>query len=75
MRFSSSIATVTFIMIMIASGVAVSGDANPIKGPAVFVGDRDFVFSQVLEGRRVDHDFIIGNRGDRDLKINKVKTG
>ncbi len=48
---------------------------TPQKFPLAFLPESEYEFSPVLEGTTVTHDFIIQNKGDAELKINRVKTG
>lgn len=43
--------------------------------PSVFVPESQYTFSPVLDGTEVTHDFVIQNKGDALLKIEKVRTG
>ena len=49
--------------------------AMPSKGPSVFFPTVKYEFAPVAEGIIVRHNFIIKNRGDETLMINKVRTG
>jgi len=56
------------------SGAFGASKQTPIS-PSVFVPDSRFTFPTVIDGTEVTHDFIIQNKGDAELKIEKVKTG
>lgn len=43
--------------------------------PSVFVSESRYTFPTVIDGAEVTHDFIIQNKGDVPLVIEKVKTG
>ena len=43
--------------------------------PSVFVSESRHTFPTVIDGTEVTHDFIIQNKGDVPLVIEKVKTG
>jgi len=45
------------------------------KGPTVFFPSTKYEFAPVAEGVIVRHHFIVQNKGDKDLLINKVRTG
>ena len=45
------------------------------KGPSVFFPSVKFEFAPVAEGIVVRHNFIVQNKGDKTLHIDKVKTG
>ena len=43
--------------------------------PSVFVSESRYTFPTVIDGAEVTHDFIIQNKGEAPLAIEKVKTG
>jgi len=45
------------------------------KGPSVFFPSAKYEFAPVAEGIIVRHNFIVQNKGDKALYINKIKTG
>ena len=45
------------------------------KGPSVFYPSAKYEFAPVAEGIVVRHNFIVQNKGDGTLHINKVRTG
>jgi hypothetical protein len=55
-----------FILIPTANGAENSSEA--------FIQDTDYEFSMVLDGSKITHEFVIQNKGDAILKIEKVKT-
>ncbi len=54
-------------------GVETKAEVSP--SPSAFVPEDVYDFNKVVDGTQVVHDFIIQNKGDAPLKINKVKTG
>jgi len=54
-----------------------SGDkqAAAISGPSVFFPSAKYEFAPVAEGIIVRHNFIVQNKGDKTLHINKIRTG
>ena len=42
---------------------------------SVVVPESRYIFPTVIDGAEVTHDFIIQNKGDAPLAIEKVKTG
>jgi hypothetical protein len=56
------------------SGAFGASKQTPLS-PSVFVPDSRYTFPTVIDGTEVTHDFIIQNKGDAELKIEKVKTG
>ena len=61
-------------MISFCSG-AFGASEQTLTSPAVFVPESRYTFPTVLDGTEVTHDFIIQNKGDAPLVIEKVKTG
>ena len=45
------------------------------KVPAVFFPETSYTFDPVVDGVYVTHDFVVHNKGDGLLKINRVRTG
>ena len=45
------------------------------QGPTVVFPQTHYEFSQVLEGTTVVHEFVIKNKGDAPLNVERVKTG
>ena len=44
------------------------------KSPIAYFPERYYTFKQVVDGTEIMHDFILQNKGDATLKINKVTT-
>jgi len=63
-----------FILIPFSFG---AGDkqAVAISGPSVFFPSVKYEFAPVAEGIVVRHHFIVQNKGDGTLHINKIRTG
>lgn len=49
------------------------GSSNRL--PVIFYPETKYHFEEVLDGTSVTHDFVIQNKGDAPLNIQKVKTG
>jgi hypothetical protein len=45
------------------------------KTPDAFVPESTHKFEKVVEGAEVTYDFVIENKGDAPLNVEKVKTG
>ncbi|MBW2590700.1 MAG: hypothetical protein JRD71_08300 [Deltaproteobacteria bacterium] len=45
------------------------------KGPSVFFPSVKYEFAPVADGIVVRHNFIVQNKGDETLYINKIRTG
>ena len=65
-----------FILIPFSFG---AGDkqaaATSHKGPSVFFPSVKYEFAPVADGIVVRHNFIVQNKGDETLHINKIRTG
>ena len=49
--------------------------AEKDAAPSAFFPEIQFEFSPVLEEATVVHDFVIQNKGDATLSVDRVKTG
>lgn len=49
--------------------------ADAPTGPEAVLYESIFEFKPLVEGTPVEHDFIILNRGDKPLKIVKIRSG
>jgi hypothetical protein len=67
---------VCIILLLIAWGVTASPLAQA-KGnqPAAVLPEAEYGFGTAIEGETVKHDFILYNKGQADLKIEKIETG
>jgi hypothetical protein len=43
--------------------------------PSLYVPEPLFQFEPVVSGQKVEHDYILYNKGTAELKITSVKTG
>jgi len=55
--------------------VAVCFGAETEDAPSVFFPETQYEFSPVLENATVVHDFVIKNKGNAPLNVDRVKTG
>ena len=85
MRFGTSAALVLTVFCSLAclgvvpgvhaeSGTSPSGDTVAFIGPRMQVDEPVFDFGRVEQGEQVTHDFRFTNRGNRDLRVQSVKT-
>jgi len=51
----------------------VSNQTHP--SPSIVVPESRYTFQPVLDGTEIIHDFVIQNKGDGPLEIEKVRTG
>jgi hypothetical protein len=62
------------VCILSFGSVAFGASQQTSSSPSVFVPGSKYTFPTVLDGVEVTHDFIIQNKGDAPLVIEKVKT-
>ena len=68
------IVVVTFLLLFI-SPLCVSAETTVKQVPKAVLPERIYEFEPVAEGTLVSHRFILQNRGDAPLIIEKIKTG
>jgi len=66
---------VAAVAILLVLSVAVCFGAENDAAPSVFFPETHFEFTPVLEGSMVVHDFVIQNKGNATLNVDRVKTG
>ena len=49
-------------------------DISPVL-PSAFIDKAVYKFEPVVDGMQIIHDYLIRNKGDGTLEIQKVKTG
>ena len=62
---------ILFLTIFIANGFGAQNDAQP----SAFFPATTYEFSPVLDGAKVVHEFVIQNKGNAPLKVERVRTG
>jgi len=62
------------LLILSAPLLCLAADARA-AGPQAFLAESVHEFAPVVEGAKVEHDFIIQNRGDAPLVILDLKSG
>jgi len=60
-----------FLAVFAAIAIGAQDDAHP----SAFFPATSYEFSPVLDGTNVVHEFVIQNKGNALLKVEKVKTG
>lgn len=71
--FSVFISFFLLFLIPFSLGAA-DKQAVAISGPSVFFPSVKYEFAPVADGIEIRHNFIVQNKGDQILHINKVKT-
>jgi len=62
------------LFVLIPFSVFGQGDTDP-GAPSLNVPEPLFQFESVVSGQEVNHDYIVHNKGNAELKITSVKTG
>ena len=65
----------TAVCIMSFNSGAFGASKQTPPSPSVVVPESRYTFPTVIDGTEVTHDFIIQNKRDAPLAIEKVKTG
>ena len=65
---------VAFSILLFGTGT-VGFTGQSLQTPSVLIPESRYTFSPVLDGTEITHDFIIQNKGDAPLAIEKVRTG
>jgi len=63
------------VALLLTFSVAVCFGAENDAAPSVFFPETRYEFSPVLEDAKVVHDFVIQNKGNATLNVERVKTG
>jgi len=63
------------VVIYLAVSVTVCFGIDDDAAPSVFFPETRYEFSPVLEDAKVVHDFVIQNKGNATLNVERVKTG
>jgi len=63
------------VAVLLTFSVGVCFGAESAGAPSVFFPETNFEFSPVLEDSMVVHEFVIQNKGDATLNVDRVKTG
>ena len=71
---NKKIIAATFLLLF-ASTLCVSAETTIKQVPKAVLPERTYEFEPVVEGTLVSHRFILQNKGDATLVIEKIKTG
>jgi len=66
---------VAAVALCLSLSVAVCFGAEKDAAPSVFFPETHYEFSPVLEDAAVVHNFVIQNKGNAMLNVDRVKTG
>ncbi len=64
-----------WLIIFILSLSFITVHSEEIKGPIALIAKPVFTFNPVPEGKEITHDYLIENKGNSVLNIEKIKTG
>jgi hypothetical protein len=73
MKFKTCLVAIVALLILFSSAVCFGAEND--AAPSVFFPETHFEFTPVLEGSMVVHDFVIQNKGNATLNVDRVKTG
>jgi hypothetical protein len=62
-------------VVAVLLGFPVGVGSETDGGPSVFFPESHYEFSPVLEDTTVVHEFVIQNKGNAPLNVERVKTG
>ncbi|MEE4355188.1 MAG: hypothetical protein V2I97_01895 [Desulfococcaceae bacterium] len=74
MNFKKIKTLLIFAVICLAADMAV-GEETADKSPSAFLPETVYTFAPLVEGSEVVHDFILQNKGNETLFIEKLKSG
>jgi hypothetical protein len=63
------------IMACLPATLATASETDRGAVPVAVVPNPNYSFPTVVEGKKIQHDFIIRNTGSAPLVVHKVKTG
>jgi hypothetical protein len=63
------------LIVLILSFSFITVNSEELKGPIAFIAEPVFSFDPVPEGQKIIHDYLIENKGNSVLSIEKIKAG
>lgn len=73
MKFKTCLVAIVALLIPFSSAVCFGAEND--AAPSALFPETHFEFTPVLEGSMVVHDFVIQNKGNATLNVDRVKTG
>lgn len=70
-RITLAVTLAALLVFSVESGIKAENE----QGPKVFFPQTNYEFSPVLEDTTVVHEFVIQNKGNAPLNVERVKTG
>ncbi len=74
-RLFTALCVVLGIILMCTCSYASTPKAENKVGPKAFFPEKEFDTGEILEGKPIVHDFVVQNKGDKELQIIKVRPG
>ncbi len=66
---------IVFAVALFSAGNSIAAeDVSPVL-PLAFIAEAVYEFEPVADGTQIMHDYLIQNKGDETLEIQKVNTG
>ena len=72
MKYNASVMVMAAMLAVLANGVSFGAEGD--AAASVFFPETRYEFSPVLEDAKVVHDFVIQNKGNAPLQVQRVKT-
>ena len=73
MKYCSRLVAIVALLIAFSSAVCFGAEKEATA--SVFFPESQYEFSPVLDGTQVVHDFVVQNKGNATLTVDRVKTG
>jgi len=73
MKYKPVLAAIAALLIAFSSAICFGAEKDATA--SVFFPESQYEFSPVLDGTKVVHDFVIQNKGNAMLTVDRVKTG
>jgi hypothetical protein len=73
MKYTTRLVAIAALLTAFSSTVCFGAEKDATA--SVFFPETLYEFSPVLDGTKVVHDFVIQNKGNGTLKVDRVKTG
>ncbi len=73
MKYNAALVVMAAILLALANGVCFGAEGD--AAASVFFPETSYEFAPVLEDTKVVHDFVIQNKGNAPLQVDRVKTG
>lgn len=67
--------TIPVLIVILWVAGSAAGEEAAVPSPSAFLPEQVYTFEPVMEGAEVSHDFILQNKGNETLLIEKLKSG